>query len=84
MNNKTMAVNTTKENRRFMLGMIRAGDRVTILLPAGIGRNGVEYVEKTGRAVIGGPDRWVLNMGGRYGRPAVATIENLVSFRRTK
>lgn len=55
---------------------IKAGSRVTILIPCGIGRDGQEYKPKTGRAVMRGPYGWVLNMGGRYGTPAIATVEN--------
>ncbi len=65
-----------------LLNSIRPGDRVTINVPAGIGRHGVEYKQKTGRAVMPGPAGWVLNMGGRYGTPGVATIENTVSIRK--
>jgi hypothetical protein len=58
---------------------IRHGDRVIILVPAGIGRNGQEWKEATGRAVMyssnGG---WVLNMGGRHGTPGIATEQNTV------
>jgi len=63
---------------------IRPGDRVTILVPNGIGRNGREYKEKTGRAVMRGPAGWVLNMGGRYGTPGVATEDNMVMVKRGK
>ena len=64
---------------------IRPGDRVTIRVHAGIGRNGVEYAERTGRAIICGQDQYgtvALNMGGRYGTPGVATVDNLVSVRK--
>ena len=47
-----------------------AGDRVTIVNRFGQSR--------TGRAVMRGPAGWVLNMGGRYGTPAIATNENIV------
>lgn len=60
-----------------LIDSVRAGDRVTILSPNGIGRDGVEYRERTGRAVMRGPAGWVLNMGGRYGTPAVATTSNI-------
>lgn len=64
---------------------IKHGDRVTIRVPAGIGRNGQEWAERTGRAVMyssnGG---WVLNMGGRHGTPGIATETNTVKIRRTK
>jgi hypothetical protein len=66
------------EMMRVMLDTIRPGHKVTILVHKGIGRNGVEWRERTGRAVMPGPAGWVLNMGGRYGTPAVATIDNLV------
>ena len=61
-----------------VIDAIRAGDRVTILIPNGIGRNGQEWKEKTGRAVMRGPYGWVLNMGGRYGTPGVASESNTV------
>lgn len=65
-----------------LLGTIRAGDKVTILVPNGIGRHGPEWKEKTGRAVMRGDHGWVLNMGGRFGTPGVATPENLVRVRK--
>lgn len=58
---------------------IRVGDRVTILVPNGIGRHGQEWKEQTGRAVIPGPHGWALNMGGRFGTPGVATTDNTVA-----
>jgi hypothetical protein len=76
-----------------LLGAIKPGDRVTIRVPAGIGRNGVEYTERTGRAVmrvdkIEGPMHtvlhWVLNMGRRYGTLGIATTKNLVRVDRRK
>lgn len=59
---------------------VRAGDRVTILVPAGISREGQEWKPKTGRAVMPGsvPDSWVLDMGGAHGTPGVATPNNFV------
>jgi|SRR5215469_13112731 len=63
---------------RELNSRIRVGSRVTILVPAGRGRDGIEYRQRTGRAVMRGPHGWVLNMGGRYGTPAVATVENIV------
>lgn len=57
---------------------IRPGSRVTIMVPAGIGRSGVEYKPKSGRAVMRGPAGWVLNMGGPHGTPGIATPENTV------
>ena len=61
-----------------LISKIRPGDKVTILVPAGLGRNGPEYKKRTGRAVMRGPAGWVLNLGGRYGTPGVATAENTV------
>jgi hypothetical protein len=67
-----------------LLQTIRPGDRVTILVPSGIGRSGVEYKPKTGKAVIISDGYVALNMGGRFGTPGVATAENLVSVRKVK
>jgi hypothetical protein len=59
---------------------IRHGDKVTILVPAGIGREGQEWKQATGRAVMrsahGG---WVLNMGGAHGTPGIADLSNTVA-----
>jgi hypothetical protein len=60
-----------------VLNSIKPGDRVTILVPAGIGRYGQEWKPKTGRAVMRGPAGWVLNMGGPHGTPGIATPENI-------
>ena len=62
------------------LSEVRHGDRVTILIPNGIGRNGQEWKAKTGRAVMRGaiPGSWVLNMGSRFGTPGVATETSFV------
>lgn len=59
---------------------IKPRDKVTILRPAGRGRNGVEYKEATGRVVMKGPAGWVLNMGGKHGTPGVATPDNTVKI----
>lgn len=67
-----------------ILDSIKPGDRVTILVPAGRGRNGQEYKESTGRAVMRGPGGWVLNMGGRYGTPGIAGEDNLVRVRKAR
>jgi hypothetical protein len=67
---------------------IAVGDRVTILVPSGLGlRNGKAYQEyqpKTGRAIFRGPAGWVLNMGGRYGTPAIATAQNIVRIKKAQ
>jgi len=57
---------------------IKHGDKVTILVPNGIGRNGQEWKAKTGRAVMRGPHGWVLNMGGPHGTPGIASESNTV------
>jgi len=62
-----------------LVDTIRHGDRVEILVPAGMGREGQEWKKATGRAVMLGPAGWVLNMGGAHGTPGIATDENTVS-----
>jgi len=66
-------------DKAAILATVRAGDRVTMLVPNGIGRNGVEWKAVTGRAVMpsahGG---WVLNLGGRFGTPGVVDDSNFV------
>jgi hypothetical protein len=70
--------------REVQVQNLRPGDRVTILVSGGIGRNGIEWVERTGRAVICSGTHVTLNMGGRYGTPAVCTPENFVRYREGK
>ena len=55
---------------------IRRGDRVTIINRLG--------QQRTGRAVMLGPAGWVLDMGGRYGTPAIATPQNIIGVRKAK
>ena len=75
--------------REAMVANIRPGDRVTILVPNGIGRNGQEWCERTGKAIICARP-WedqthvVLNMGGRFGTPGVATVKNIVRVNSRK
>ncbi len=59
-----------------MLELIKFGDRVTIKNRFG--------QKATGRAVLKGPHGWVLNMGGRYGTPAIATDSNIVMVKKAK
>ena len=54
------------------------GDRVTINVPAGIGRNGPEFKQRSGRVVMRFASHLVLNGGGRHGTPLVATAANYV------
>ena len=56
------------------LNTIKHGDRVTI-----VNRFGQEH---TGRATMRGPHGWVLNMGGRYGTPAIANETNITKVRK--
>lgn len=69
-----------------LFNSIRPGDKVTILRPSGRNRDGsVDYKQATGRAVICGQARngvVALNMGGRYGTPGCATVDNLVAVRK--
>lgn len=63
--------------------LIRTGDRVTIRIPAGRNMDGsYDYTQKTGRAVMKGPAGWVLNLGGKYGTPGIATEENIVLVKK--
>tara|TARA_B100000614_G_scaffold262489_2_gene296242 strand:- start:5421 stop:5681 length:261 start_codon:yes stop_codon:yes gene_type:complete len=74
----------TREEAANLIRRIEPNDRVTINVPNGRGRNGIEYKEKTGRAVICNHKRdpnnltVALNMGGPHGTPGVATVENIV------
>lgn len=54
------------------------GSRVRFLVPAGIGRDGVEYKPASGKVVLAYPDRLVVNMGGRFGKPGVVTEKNFI------
>ncbi len=64
-----------------MYDRIRPGRRVTILVYSGISREGPVYRPRTGRAVLLGPAGWVLNMGGRHGRPEIATPQNVMNVK---
>lgn len=57
---------------------LRAGDRVTIRTPQG------QEVPGRAQRLLCNPSAGtvVLNMGGRYGRPAVATPDNFVRATR--
>lgn len=60
----------TPERAASIFDSIRTGDRVTIVNRFG--------QKATGRATLRGPAGWVLNMGGRYGTPAIADERNIV------
>jgi hypothetical protein len=56
---------------------IQAGDKVTISVRFG--------AKKTGTAVMSNSyGGWVLNMGGRYGTPGLATMDNVVKVTRPR
>ena len=59
-----------------LINAIGPGDRVTIVNRFG--------QESTGKAVMRGPAGWVLNMGGKYGRPGIATAENVTKVKKAK
>lgn len=66
-------------------GEIKVGYRVKIKVPNGIGRDGPEWTEKTGRVVMYGVGAWVLDMGGKWGTPGICTPKNFVKIvRRAK
>ena len=61
-----------------LVDSIRPGDRVTILSQHG--------QKLTGRAVMPakGGIGWVLNIGGRYGTPGIATDDNTILVKKVK
>ena len=74
-----------QELAKLAFESIRPGDLVTILVPAGKGLHGQQWVARSGRAVICGQRSTgviALNLGGPYGIPGCATPENLVQVRK--
>jgi len=75
----------TPEEGERLINTVQHGDRVTILRPAGRGRDGQEWAEASGKAVMhsshGG---WVLNMGGQHGTPGLADAGNILAVRKAK
>lgn len=68
-----------------LLNSIKHGDSVTILVPAGIGRGGQEWKERSGKAVMRSAEGgWVLNMGGPHGTPGLANERNIVRVKKGK
>ena len=59
-----------------LIDMIKPGDRVYIM-----NRFGQVH---SGRAVMKGPAGWVLNMGGKYGTPAIADDRNTIKIHQKK
>ncbi len=58
---------------------IRPRDTVHFLIPNGIGRNGVEWKKKSGKAVICLKTHVVVNGGGKHGTPYVVDERNFLS-----
>ena len=54
-----------------LIQKIRPQSKVTIITLHG--------KKMTGRAVMKGSAGWVLNMGGKYGTPAIATNNNIIA-----
>ena len=63
---------------------IRPGDRVTLAVHAGIGRNGPETKPKSGRCVMAFESHVVVNLGGRFGTPGVCTADNYINHKPGK
>ena len=59
-----------------LIDSIQHGDKVTIITPHGN--------KLTGKAVMKGPAGWVLNLGGKYGTPGIASDENTIQVRKQK
>lgn len=57
---------------KTLFGMIKRGSRVTILVPNGIGRNGQEWKEATGTAVM--PSEPLYATIGEDGKPRITGI----------
>lgn len=66
-------------NPQTLIELIKPGSTVYFLTPNGIGRNGTESKPAKGKAVLCFSTHVVVNMGGRYGTPAVITAENIVA-----
>lgn len=69
-----------------LVKMIRPGDTVTALFPAGIGCNGREFKERSGKVnpMLIFDEHVVINLGGRHGTPGVVDARNIVSVSRPK
>ncbi len=59
-----------------LYSLIKPRSRVTIITPHGS--------KLTGKAVMKGPAGWVLNLGGKYGTPGIATEDNTISVNYKK
>ena len=68
-------------NAADLIKAAKVGDKVKILVPNSISRNGVEYAEKWGKVMIKSPGYLALNMGGKFGKPGVANEANIVALK---
>ncbi len=59
-----------------LIDSIKPRSRVTIITPHGS--------KLTGKAVMKGPYGWVINLGGKYGTPAIATDDNTIAVNYQK
>lgn len=78
----TVGVRTVQITGAQLIARARPGDRVTVRVPAGLGRSGIEWRERTGRVMIKSPGHLALDLGGQHGTPGVATAENIVKLRQ--
>lgn len=65
--------NTTMTKEQY-IASLRPGSKVSFTLPAGRS----SFTTKSGRVVFAEGTHVVVNMGGRYGTPAVVTPENVI------
>ena len=79
---RTVGVRIVQTTGAQLIAQARPGDRVAILVPAGLGRDGVEWCERTGRVMIKSPGHLALDLGGQHGTPGVATEQNIVRLRQ--
>jgi hypothetical protein len=78
-------INADQEAKVALVNSIKHGDRVTILVPAGRGRDGQEWEQRTGRAVMRSSNGgWVINLGGAHGTPGLADDSNVVSVKAAR
>lgn len=68
------------EEARRLVAKIQPGDRnIIIRVPNGLNADGTtDWKEVKGRCVMASGTHAILNLGGEYGTPGVATPENIV------
>jgi len=57
----------------LLFDRIKPRSKVTIITPHGS--------KLIGKAVMKGPAGWVINLGGKYGTPAIASENNVIAVR---